>query len=197
METLKPLATLLEPDARQPSFSVFDPELRAFRPFTLEDLYSRVSQIELHSGVPETVRSHFATALNLVAYSWHFYPFNVTAQFMGYVSVEYALRTRYPEKPVAPFKRLVERAVREGLIQDKGFSHYRDPELNQSPPELQSLMIEPPANAYGLALIESIPFLRNSLAHGTSMLHMHGVKSVQMCADFINQLFERPPRDGS
>ena len=176
MEELKPLSALTSPDVRQPSFSVFDRELRIFRPFTLDDLYTRVSQIELHAGVPEAVRSHFATALNLVAYSWYFYPFNVTAQFMGYVSVESALRARYPGKQAASFKRLVERAVREGLVEDRGFSHYREPELDQLPPELRSLMVEPPPNAYAEALIESLPHLRNSLAHGTSMLHMHGVK---------------------
>lgn len=191
MENLKPFSELAAPDVRQSSFVCLDSDLGTFRPLTSQDVYAHAQEIQLHSGVPEVIRSHFATALNLVAYSWFFYPFNVTAQFMAYVTVEFALRTRFPERPRAPFKRLVERAIREGLVKDAGFSHLIAPETEALPPELQNAFAQSPENAYVEVLIESMPYLRNELAHGTSLLHMHGAHSVQICADFINQLFER------
>ena len=193
MEALRPLEQLTHPDPRQEGFATFDPQSRTFRPVTVEDMYARVKDIRLHAGVPEDVRSHFATALNLAAYSWFCYPFNVTAQLLGYISVEYALRIRFPSVGRPPsFKKLVQRAVKEGLISDKGFSSHREPETDHYPPELVALFVPPEPDAYVKALAESIPALRNSLAHGARMLHMHGTSSVRVSAELINQLFPLP-----
>ena len=193
MEVLKHLDDLTQPDSRQSGFVTFDPELQEFRPITIEDMYSRVKGITLHDGVPEDVRTHFATALNLAAYSWFYYPFNVTARLHGYISIEYALRMRFPSqsKPAA-FKMLVQRAVKEGLVRDKGFSSYREPDISHLPPEIQERFVLPEPDAYVNALIENIPALRNSLAHGVQMLDMHGTQSVRVSAEFINQLWPRP-----
>ena len=119
METLKKLAELCEPDIRQSFFGTVDAASGKTRATTQRDLYDKVSVIQLHAGVPDDVRSHFAAALNLRAYSWYCYQFNVTAQFMAYVSVEFALKTRYPSDRPQRFKALVRKAVDEGLVQDR------------------------------------------------------------------------------
>lgn len=192
MESLRPLDDLCAPDPRQNFFAALDRESGHFRKLRIEDVYGDAAAIQLHEGVPEAVRSHFATALNLLAYSWYFYPFNVTAQLMGYVSVEFALRALYPNKPNAPFKRLVEHAIAEGLIQDSGFSVVQPKSPVPISPELEPTPSEPSATAYSKVLTETMPYLRNTLAHGTSLLHNDGVSHVRTCAEFINQLFPRP-----
>lgn len=156
---------------------------------TIEDIYVRAANIKLHDGVPEDIRSHFATALNLIAYSWYFYPFNVTAQLMAYISVEFALKKRFPENQNLRFKGLVKKAVKEGLINDKGFTIHTEQDIPNLQSEPQLTQIDPTLNEYARGLTESIPYLRNELAHGSSNLHNQGASSVRMCADFINQLF--------
>lgn len=195
METLKPFAELCLPDERQRFFALGNHATNELRPLQHEDIYSRATEINLHSGVPEHVRDHFATAVNLLAYSWFYYPFNVTAQFMAFVSVEFALKTRYPSSKPASFKNLVERAVREGLVTDSGFSRILSPGSSASPPHLLPPMFTSEISSYSEALVGLMPSLRNSLAHGVTMLHMHGPSSVRICAEFINQLFP-PLKDG-
>src|SRR5438046_3200701 len=95
MENLKPFEEICQKDVRQDSFAVMDANHAGiFRKRTLEDFYRTAEHISLHDGVPEKVRSHFATARNLIVYSFFYYPFNVTAQFLAFVSVEYALRIK-------------------------------------------------------------------------------------------------------
>jgi len=49
---------------------------------------------------------------------------------------------------------------------------------------------EPAMNrSYCDALVKALPFLRNELAHGTTMLHEQGALQVRICAELINQLF--------
>jgi hypothetical protein len=87
--------------------------------------------------------------------------------------------------------------VQEKWITDDGFRHIKGRkehvrEYNQRlPPELQ-LAQSSLVDEYCQKLTEFFPFLRNELAHGSSMLHEHGASTVQLCADLINQLFPRP-----
>lgn len=194
MEEFKEFNEILNPDERQNAFAVINRVSGHHRPRMLRDIYDSAASIKLHSGVPEEIRNHFAAALNLLVYSWFFYPFNVTAQFLAFVTVEFALKQRLkPEKKVS-FKQLLTQAVEEGLIKDEGFSHLReqqefDEQLSQEMGTLQENV-----KSYVEILVETMPYLRNELAHGTRMLHPNGASSVQICAEFINQLF---PKNGS
>lgn len=189
MESLKPLADLLKPDERQPLFSVLDGQSGAFRALTLEDIYQRAAAIHLHDGVPEVIRSHFASAQNLVAYSWFYYPFNVTAQLLGYVSVEAALKIKYADDKQS-FRTMVQRAVRERLVQDEGFSHIRARDERAATLEGEWLrQLQWQLQPYVEVLAESMPRLRNALAHGAHAVHMNGATHVRICAEFINQIF--------
>jgi len=196
METIKPFEALCEPDERQQHFGVRDVKTGAIRKLQESDIYSRAAAIRLHPGVPEDIRSHFATSLNLLAYSWYSYPFNVTAQFMAYVSVEYALKVRFPSTKEQKFRALVKRAIAEGLIQDSGFSHLATQDRDLGITNVAPPMFIPAERPYVEVLLETMPSLRNNLAHGSNTLHMNGASSVQICADFINQLFPSPDNAG-
>ena len=191
MDRLKPLSELAEQDRRWDD-----------RP--IETLYELAASSALHESVPEVIRSHFATAQNLLAYSWFHYPFNVTAQFLAYVSVEAALKHRYPNlksqrrpKEAAGFKELVAHAVREGDVVDSGFAHVRwrnelrERELAAGLPWAAAVDTER-IRPYVEVLVNTLPGLRNAFAHGEYMLHDQGAGSVRICAEFINQLFSTP-----
>lgn len=188
MESLKPLFELCTPDERQQHFVIMtDPESHSFRKRTLEDNYTEAAAILLAPSVPEKIQSHFSTALNLLAYSWFHYPFNVTAQFLAYVTVELALKEKFQPEQYISFKHLIRQAVDAGLITASGFSHLEPTETHR--PYLGVEVFSPDVERYCEALVETMPYLRNELAHGSTMLHPNGSHAVRICADFINQLF--------
>ena len=172
MEVLKPISELTAPDERNLYFVVTDSSGYS-RKLSLQDIHDVVSEITLHDGVPDPVRSHFSQAQNLAVYSWFHYPFNVTSQLLAFISVEFALKHRFDSRD--RFKNLIARAVREGLIHDTGFAIATN----------RDEALEPYVNT----LIKVMPDLRNRVAHGSSMLHNSSLSSLRICADFINQLF--------
>jgi hypothetical protein len=196
MEHLKPLAELVEPDERQRFFARYEPELCGFRSLRREDVYQRASEISLHTGVPESIRSHFATATNLLAYSWFYYPFNVTAELSAYISVEFALKLRFQDVKSVSLKRLLERAIREGLLTEAGFS-FRKEQINPEPhPDLKQTAVTKPKRDIVREVVDAMRDLRNDLAHGSNTLHMKGAGSVLFCSEIINQLFPPLHSDG-
>ncbi|MDD5333839.1 MAG: hypothetical protein PHS32_08830 [Rhodoferax sp.] len=191
MEELKAITEIVEPDERQRLFVMFDQSTGNQRPLELSDIYNRAAHVALHDGVPVTIRSHFATAQNLLAYSWFCYPFNVVAELHGYISVEFALRARFPDQPRANFKDLLDRAVREGLLRAEGFTYGRNPERVLYPPEMRAPPEIPDVRDYVRDVADAMRTLRNSLAHGSSTLHMEGGTALLVCSEIINQLFPR------
>ena len=89
-----------------------------------------------------------------------------------YSVMELALRTRLGDRKTK-FKTLLRRAVEGGLVSDRGFRHV--------PPD--------PNNSYCKSLVEVLPSLRNTAAHGSTMLAPNCLGHVEKCADFVNQLF--------
>lgn len=189
MEYLKAFEEIMRPDPRQENFVRVNMVTGTHRPITLEDFHSTAKSIELRDSVPEDVRSHFSAATNLLVYSWFHYPFNVTAQFLAFVTVERALRERYQITGHQSFKSLVKRAVNDGLVRDEGFSHVKQAAEEFSEWNGMNESVTPYVNT----LIDVMPSLRNQLAHGSTMLHMSGAQSVRICAEFINQLYPEPP----
>jgi hypothetical protein len=179
------------PDERQKAFAVIDSTSGQFRALTCRDVYQNTATIRLHEGVPDVIRSHFATAQNLLVFSWFFYPFNVTAEFLAHVTVELALKERFKPERRQSFRDLVKLAVAQGLVKDEGFSRVR--ERSEPDDSLDQVIGVVPQQVTGYAeiLIDTMPYLRNTLAHGSPMLHPNGASSVRLCAEFINQLFPR------
>lgn len=174
MESLKLLDEITLPDSRNLAFALVDHHGNQ-RPIDLEYRHRVASAITLNSSVPEAIRDHFAQALNLHVYSWFHYQFHVTSEFMSMVTVEYALREKFKPESRVTFKQLIERAVREGLIQDEGFAIARGEPVSDK--------------RYVEMLVNVLPGIRNDYAHGTYMLHNQSITSLQIAADFINQLF--------
>lgn len=195
MEELKFFADLVEPDERQRFFALANSISGERRPLQMSDVYERAAAASLHVEVPEAVRSHFATAQNLVAYSWFYYPFNVVAELHAYISVEFALRTRFPELPKANFKDLLLKAVAENLLKSERFTYGRNPVHVSYPPntKLPSPTPDEEVKNYVDAVVEAMRTLRNSLAHGSTSLHMKGGTVLLVCSEIINQLFPEPP----
>jgi hypothetical protein len=199
MESLKKLDQICQPDVRQSFFARLDlNNPNGYRSLVLEDFYNAAESVHLHEGVPEEIRNHFQTARNLIIYSWFYYPFNVTAELCAYTSAEFALRIKSGHKTGrSSFRKLLEKAVAENWIRDEGFSHVKRKHenfqsFNESlPPEFQRPQSQL-AQDYCKAMIGVLPRLRNTLAHGSTMLHQGGATTVRICADLINQLFEKP-----
>jgi hypothetical protein len=200
METLKTFEEICQPDARQISFVLGDTtNPNGFRPQTLKDFHDEAEAIQLHEGVPETLRDQFQTARNLIIYSWFYYPLNVTAELCAYATVEHALRIKAgAASERLRFHDLLKRAVEQGWIRDEGFSHVKQKyesmrAFNESlPPEFRNPQPRPLAQDYCRAMTDVLPKLRNALAHGEPYLHHSGAMTVRICADLINQLFEKP-----
>ncbi len=199
MESLKKFEEICQKDLRQDAFSIMDANHRGiFRKRTLEDFHRTAASISLHDGVPEEIRSHFATARNLIIYSWFYYPFNVSAQLSAYISVEFALKHRSGKLgTTTSFSQLLKHAVKKGWISDKGFSQpkgrlERIRRMNKAyPPEFRTP--EPALiREYCDALVKALPSFRNDLAHGSSFLWEAGATHVRTCAELINQLFPDP-----
>lgn len=199
MESLKKLEEICHPDERQKFFARLDlASTTGFRSLTLKDFHEAANSIQLHEGVPEDIRNHFQTARNLIIYSWFYYPFNVTAQLCAYTSLEFALRTRAGiNGGRISLRALLERAVKENWIRDEDIVHVKRHHENlrayneSLPPEWRSTQTEL-AQEFCKRIAVAIPGLRNSLAHGSTLLHNKGASAVRLCADLINQLFERP-----
>ncbi|MCG8089745.1 MAG: hypothetical protein JAY62_08355 [Candidatus Thiodiazotropha endolucinida] len=187
MEVLKELDRITEADERQQHFAVVDNQTGEYRRLTLEDVYRQTESIQLHNPVPDKVKSHFSTAKNLLVYSWYHYPFNVTAQFLAFVTVEMALKDKFKIEKYQSFRSLIKLAVEEGMVKDDGFEHLYYKSETQELLEKEGMIED--VRPYVETLTDVMPKLRNELAHGGNMLHMNGAKSVKICADFINQLY--------
>ncbi|HTE41680.1 MAG TPA: hypothetical protein VK629_12670 [Steroidobacteraceae bacterium] len=141
-------------------------------------LHAHVSSITLHSGVPEEIRGQFNVARNMALYQYYFYALAPEVQLKTYAVIEYALRLRAgPGCNGQTLHPLVKMAVSEGWISDAGFRNVADPQLD---------------NRYCQTLLKVMNKLRNGLAHGSNQLTPNCIGHLEICADFVNQLFKRP-----
>ena len=119
---------------------------------TLEGLYKAISNIELIKTVPEELQSQFNVTRNLAVYTWFSYSLDPVVQMKTYILIEHALRLK-DNTSEWRFPRLIKKAINKGWIRDSGFSH----------------IVENPEDKieYCRKLIDVLPELRNSAAHGT------------------------------
>lgn len=142
--------------------------------FTLRDLYESVSSVKLSENVPEVIHSQLNVAKNMAVYSYYLYSLAPEVGLKSFRIIELALKIKYPEMEKSGLKRLLTRAVKDGLLQDEGFSICDGASQD---------------NEYSKSLIETIPDLRNSLSHGSPMLHPQCVRFLVTASELINQLF--------
>lgn len=162
--TLKPAEQLLTPDPVWGFWQRRNPSNDKYSPTQFEDIYCQAEQAKLGAHVPADIREHFATALNLVAYSWFYYPFATQAELAAYTTVEKALKTFFGvawEKSPS-FSALLSRAIDEGLLTEAGFSHMA------GLPPVQPVDDKPTTR---LELVKRIMLgARNTMAHGGAHL---------------------------
>lgn len=178
MEELKKLEEIQLPDVRNTRFVVIKQKTGERRELSLQDIYEAVKSVDLHNDVPEDVRNQFNVARNLAIYTWFSYSFHQVSELKAFSTVEYALRKLYGNNKQS-FRSLIEKAVSDDLLKDSRFSHIEiDSQSNNS-------------QKYVKHLPDLMPKLRNDLAHGSCTLHPGSVSNLQICADFINQLFKK------
>lgn len=173
-----------------------NPETGEFDSHTLEMLHADLDNINLNRSVPISVVDQFDMAKNLCLYGWYQYTFSMPAMLYSNIAVEVALREKYTattgEKPdkIGLYK-LTHWAVDEGFIKDGGFSHlfYQDEESGELFPRHRQ-DLTPEGTTYAKEVFSNT-YLRNTLAHGSSMLvpPFAVVGSLRVVADAINQLF--------
>lgn len=148
---------------------------------SLEGMHRYLSNEVLNDGVPEEIKGQFNVAKNMALYSYFFYALAPEVHLKTYTVIEHALRIRTnPKKPMM-LKALINHAVSQRWIKDSGFRHIENPSLD---------------NEWCKSMVDVVPSLRNSKAHGSSMLAGDCLQHISSCADFVNQLFpvtQTPP----
>jgi len=198
---LKPLSEVILPDPRFQGL-VFESDSR---PFELVDMHHRLSEMTLNPMLPADVRLQFDTARNLMLYAWFVYEFQTIAELQGYAALELALRLRFPEAKrevhrkggiqVVPLglRALLKMAVKEGLIVAEQLPAWERIQVRHKWHQDRSGVCfgrPPSVSEWQDAIMDTIPNLRNGLAHGYPRLSLFdSINSLELCADLINALF--------
>ena len=212
METLRSVGNMFNPDSRWDAWVHFDPESGTYKHRDIESHRDIVAQCVLHQGVPEKVRIQFEIAKNLFLYSWYVYRFVMVAQRQAFTTLEFALKIKFgyinKKKGWGPgLKKMIERAINEGLIKQEGFreGRRRSQEIERRKEENRifyeqtgyALWAVPNEEHFlQITILEGIPTIRNWLSHGTSMLYPGVDMHIELCCDFINQLYKRMNTSG-
>lgn len=197
MEELKHYEHVCEPDPR--SFSLG---------LSLQREHERVAALQLHLGVPETIRSYFNTTCTLYIYGYFYYAFFSLVPFHAAGVAEMALRTIIPWTPAnekqeqrgdrRTLQGLLDAAVARNLIRDDGFprlieAQARERELRVALEEATGRRIPKNTTPFVERLSKSLPPLRNTFAHQ----HSHTIMTPAMIfpliedtAALVNQLWE-------
>jgi hypothetical protein len=203
---LKSLEDVLKPDDWWDAFVMFDG--KSIRKIKLADHFTRIDAVRLREYVPEKVRQLFENARNAYLYAFFAHRLLPVADLQVYASVEFALRekARAAGKQIPDWwgmGRLFELAIERRWIVDDGFEVFRRNELGRKREAEELSQIDPKLRyesptdrqAYCRILADSFPSLRNTLAHGSNMLHPSVIGTFEIAADLIHQLF--PAQDAS
>ena len=196
MEAMKALSKIIQPDPRSCDFALTE----------LKDAHKQLSKTRLRRGVPEDVRSYFATIRNLCLYGRFVYAFYALAHSLTYLVIELALRTRLEAKEQRGRKKLhslLKKAIDLQLITDESFSRVRRirserARWRQMERELgHRIFSDAETGRYVDILKMELPKLRNYFAHPT----YHPIDSpgtaffaISFAAEFINRLFKDQAR---
>ena len=181
MEEFKKFEEITLPDNRNTDFVIINKQTGKRREYGLEDLYEEIKLIGLHEVVPKDIRSQFNVARNLSLYTWFCYSFHNVSTLKAYSTVEIALRIRLDksEKDRTSLWKMMREAVNKDFIKEKHFGHI----LEQSLDAQSKHFVE--------VLPDAIAYLRNLEAHGSTALGPMSVMVLRICADIINQLFDK------
>jgi len=140
----------------------------------LKGMHEFLSEEVLNEETPDEIKGQFNVAKNMALYSYYFYALAPEVHLKTYSIIEHALRVKTnPKKPMM-LKALINHALAQRWISDSGFRNIKNPS---------------PDNEWCKSMVETIPSLRNSKAHGSTILVGDCLHHISSCADFINQLF--------
>lgn len=140
----------------------------------LEKMHQLLSEEELNHTVPEELRDQFNVARNMALFTYFFYALAPEVHLKTYTLIEHALKIKANSGRSLMLKRLLAMAIEENWISDSGFRHLESPSKD---------------NSWCKTMLDGIPHLRNSQAHGSTFLVGDCLHHIRVCADFINQLF--------
>jgi hypothetical protein len=204
-ERLRRLREVGRPDPRWKHFVVQGERLELWRSFGIQDLHRSIRYSILHAGVPDVVWVQFETARNLSLYSWYVYRFSSLAEFLALSALEAALRHRLllakklPPKKRWGLQRMLKEATDQGWIRAEKLRAFRvlTRAREQSYESLRLYGLQfgeapklVPAE-YLKQLTKVLPMVRNELAHGKGLLMKEDSRTLRVCADLINQLYDR------
>ncbi len=140
----------------------------------LEKMHAYLSKETLNEEVPEVIKGQFNVAKNMALYTYYFYALAPEVHLKTYAIIEHAIKLKAKPEKRLMLRALIKLAVNNGWVTDAGFRHIESPSQD---------------NEWCRAMIDVIPDLRNSQAHGSSMLVGDCLHFISSCADFVNQLF--------
>lgn len=141
---------------------------------SLEGMHEYLANEILNETVPNQIKGQFNVAKNMALYSYFFYALAPEVQLKTYTVIEHALRIRTNPKKTMMLKALINHAVSQRWISDSGFRHIVNPSSD---------------NDWCKSMVDVMPNLRNSKAHGSTMLVGDCLHHISSCTDFVNQLF--------
>lgn len=191
MERLKTLDEMGKPDPRITHFATYDEKIKGYRPFRIQDIYNTARQHNINNAAPEEIRTSFAVAQNMYAYSWFYYPLNAEAGFLALRTAERALKLRMGmAKERIGLSALVKKAVDQGLLKEDGYSiPGPDPEYANMIEEITGKRPRPVRSSFLERLPKMLSGMRNSPAHGEVSIHPMGALRLRISAETINQLY--------
>ncbi|MEO6273179.1 MAG: hypothetical protein ABIP34_08265 [Rhodoferax sp.] len=194
------------------------PDPRTQADETLEGHHQRIAQFQLLDTVPYAVRVHFETAKNVYLYAWFVYRFYPVAEQYALTTMEFALCERLKPLFPQMFKRnrspglkvLIEKANVEGLISNKAFAAchrvalqkarervsdealrlLQEGDMESVEFDYDSARTEPGDFPDVLSVYaETLPYIRNMYAHGSSALHRTVLGIFETATDLVNGLY--------
>lgn len=208
-QPLKQLNEIFDADPRSASFVRFDAIGR--HPKTIEDHYEDIAAIRLSEGVPPAIRDEFDTIRNLYLYSWYVYDFSVAADQYAYALIEKTIKEKcrcseLPLKGSEGLKTLLKLSIRNGWLTNAAFDFITELTATEIVPDVSGT--EPPSlvttpryrpsdTDYCESLVESLPYLRNKVAHGDAGLGFPSstLGTIRICACIANALFPNSRHD--
>jgi hypothetical protein len=140
----------------------------------LEKMHEALSEERLIEELPEEIKGQFNVARNMALYTYFFYALVQKVHLKTYTIIKHALKLKANSSKRLMLGKLLRMAIDNGWISDSGFRHIEDPSEN---------------NEWCKSLEDVLGNLRNSKAHGSTLLVGDCLHHVRFCADFINQLF--------
>jgi hypothetical protein len=214
-DALRDASSALEPDQRTVMAAAPDAP-------SLASHHAEIAAIRLSTSIPEPIAIQFEVARNLYLYAWYVYRFYMTASAQALATLEFGLRERLRSslleqnpKSSPRLRNLLHHAIDIGLVKNEGFRRWhRAAELNAqervSMDVLKALIdgqlasvetsthknveITPEEQSWDLVshLRNSLPKMRNELAHGSPMLTNQVWGTLELVAEILNQLYPAP-----